>query len=713
MSLKFNVPILKIEHLSTSFEKPTEKNDSIKLFNGIYEGLGPVTIVVLYNIERQIEVFYKISNQINIYSNLNATYLAKLFGIIVEREKFCLIFERLGESLYTKLEKKKISDKEKFSVLLDLMELMMHLHENKLSIYDLRPSNIFFSEQTGDVRLIYPLENIHLFRDEIEEEEEIIEKMLNPDDFLLRFTPPELIFDPPINFSGNDIWMLGCLLIEIFSKFKVWDGYTENEIIKQLKNLAAPKVPNDIPQSLWGLICECLNPFYKVRVDIKDTLTRFYYLCGKLGLTEYQIRIQNFHQLQGLLPVSGNISVTSQNVSVNEDPYAIRKCQIHPKNMIDLFCVQCNDLICTKCQFGAHKDHNEENVIVDIENYLQQADTQFQVFREKFKKFIEISSSNFPIDETIFEYINKQTNVIDVLYEDQRAFVVNQFDLFHKKVELLKDLEIQNLDRFRNFFKGKFTDLESKITELVEEKTDVDEFLISREKELSDFVNLDNFSKENIVRRIQSDMNNLKSKKQIIMTLFKEYQKNIGDSDKIKRYFQRSILNLKENKAYELIKVLEKLYNQLDTKYKSIDLQEYMNTIIVELDEYALINSRNNAPKNVKDILIACFKSRKVLSYNILNNQLNVIEAAFKDLSINMFLNFSRSININGLLYVNGGWDDSKKIALKYHLVFDNTTWKVTEEPEMLYGHSAHSLIYVPPNYIFVISGSGIGKNFI
>ena len=88
MSLKFNVPILKMEHLNASFEKPIEKNDNIKLFNGIYEGLGTVSLVVLYNIERQIEAFYKISNQINIFSNLNTPYLAKLFGIIVDKEKF-------------------------------------------------------------------------------------------------------------------------------------------------------------------------------------------------------------------------------------------------------------------------------------------------------------------------------------------------------------------------------------------------------------------------------------------------------------------------------------------------------------------------------------------------------------------------------------------------------------------------------------------------
>lgn len=125
----------------------------------------------------------------------------------------------------------------------------------------------------------------------MEEEEEIIEKLLNPDDHLLRFTAPELFLEPPVNSNVNDIWMLGCLLLETFSKYKVWDGYTETEIIKQLKNLTTPKVPNDIAQILWGMICECLNPFHKARQDIKDVLTRWYFMMGKLGYVDLQQRL--------------------------------------------------------------------------------------------------------------------------------------------------------------------------------------------------------------------------------------------------------------------------------------------------------------------------------------------------------------------------------------------------------------------------------------
>jgi hypothetical protein len=375
-----------------------------------------------------------------------------------------------------------------------------------------------------------------------------------------------------------------------------------------------------------------------------------------------------------------------------------------------MFCSQCNDLICSKCQLTTHKDHNDEKTIIDIHSYIDMAAQRMENFQEKFQKFIKISSSTFPIDDTIFEYFSKQKSVIEVLYDDHKKFINTQFDVFQKRIENLRELELANLTRFRDFFKSKFTFMENKVNEINEEKSEVEHFLNERITDLKEFENLDAFNKEGVVRRIPNDIELIQQKKQVIMNLFREYQNNIGDSDKIKRYFQRAVNNLKENKAYELIKVMEKLYNQLDSKYKSIDMQEYLTNIITELDEYALMNSRNNAPKNMKEILIACFKSKKVLSYNTSTNALAIIEADFVDSHISYFPNFSRSININGILYNNGGWDESGKKPLKYHLSFDPKTNKLQVEPDMIYGHSAHSLVFVPPHYIFCVSGSGLSK---
>jgi len=126
-----------------------------------------------------------------------------------------------------------------------------------------------------------------------EDDEEIIEHLLNTDDNFLRFMAPELVLEPQHIGVINDIWMLGCLFIEIFSKQRVWEGYSEGEILKQLKAQISPKVPNDINPQCWGLICECLNPFDKARIDIRDVLVRYYYLMGKLGFTDLQDRMQS------------------------------------------------------------------------------------------------------------------------------------------------------------------------------------------------------------------------------------------------------------------------------------------------------------------------------------------------------------------------------------------------------------------------------------
>jgi hypothetical protein len=113
------------------------------------------------------------------------------------------------------------------------------------------------------------------------------------DDMIVRYSPPELLQDNDIIGAFNDIWMLGCLWIELFSKKKVWDGYTENEITKQLKNFTMPKIPSDIPQTCWGIICECLNPFYKTRLDIKEVVMKYQSILSRVGENEVVLRMQS------------------------------------------------------------------------------------------------------------------------------------------------------------------------------------------------------------------------------------------------------------------------------------------------------------------------------------------------------------------------------------------------------------------------------------
>lgn len=127
----------------------------------------------------------------------------------------------------------------------------------------------------------------------MEEDDEILDRLIQDnEDLSVRYTPPELLQEKETFGLHNDIWMLGCFWIELFSKKKIWEGYTENEITKQLKSYTMPKIPSDSPQLCWGIICECLNPFYDSRVQIKEIIIKFQSVLSRLGQTEVNIRMQ-------------------------------------------------------------------------------------------------------------------------------------------------------------------------------------------------------------------------------------------------------------------------------------------------------------------------------------------------------------------------------------------------------------------------------------
>jgi serine/threonine protein kinase len=290
VSLKFNAPILKYECLKCDFVRPNYTHEDFNIYNGDYEGVGACSVLVLYNIEKNIDVFYKISSDINTCINLNLPGLAKLYGIVVEKNMFCLVFERM-EVILSKVVNKK-SEKEKFASLIDIMEIMISLHESGLRLIDLRPSSIFLTQE-GEVKLLYPLNGLENFKTN-DLDDEIIHK---PSDDQLRYLAPEMVLDNKAISPANDIWMLGCLFIELFSNSRVWQGCSDSEIIKNLKSFTIPKVPSDFPQLCWGVLCECLNPFSQARSDIKDILCRFYQLMGKYSHSDLQIKISSMYIL--------------------------------------------------------------------------------------------------------------------------------------------------------------------------------------------------------------------------------------------------------------------------------------------------------------------------------------------------------------------------------------------------------------------------------
>jgi hypothetical protein len=75
-------------------------------------------------------------------------------------------------------------------------------------------------------------------------------------------------------------------MIEVFSSTELWANLTKEEMLRDLKKGSVPKIPADIPKNLWGLICECLNPFTETRIDAKELFDRYVKLMVKMKIPE-------------------------------------------------------------------------------------------------------------------------------------------------------------------------------------------------------------------------------------------------------------------------------------------------------------------------------------------------------------------------------------------------------------------------------------------
>ena len=60
----------------------------------------------------------------------------------------------------------------------------------------------------------------------------------------------------------------------------------------------------------------------------------------------------------------------------------------------------------------SHSDHIEDNIIIDLDQYIEDSKERFKEFRTKYNLFINKTTQNFPIDDSILEFLSKQKNVI-------------------------------------------------------------------------------------------------------------------------------------------------------------------------------------------------------------------------------------------------------------------------------------------------------------
>jgi hypothetical protein len=490
-------------------------------------------------------------------------------------------------------------------------------------------------------------------------------------------------------------------MVELFSANEVWHGSSEEEMMRDLRKYYVPKIHQDIPKHTWGIICECLNPFKETRIDAKELLERYVRLMQKLKIPELLKDIEKYI-------VDQDVSKLNATSIEGEDPKAIRKCPLHPRNEASTFCAQCCEVICDTCKRTIHIDHAEKGVFFDYLDFINLARSRIHSYKEKFNKYIV--DANVPKREVYDVLLKTNEEQIEELYVNQKAKIEEQFTYLATILEQLKQIEIDHLTTFKDFFKTLFGKILDNYTAMQLEIEEVHKTVDIKEETFLQFQDLDQIKKEECMKSVPKDENVLNYKKKNIIKYVSNFHRESSSIERLKRYFEMFIEKYKENKINDLVKVVEKKNETIKKKYSEIDLNEYLKILIYEFEQISLMSSRNYFNSSSRELFISIVNTNKIFSYNLDAQKYFITEVDFKNMPINRFPNYSRSLIINGNLLVNGGYDEESKVTLPYFFFYDRMNKSLTRLNDMLYGHSAHSIIYIPLHYVIVVSGSGIVK---
>ena len=341
-------------------------------------------------------------------------------------------------------------------------------------------------------------------------------------------------------------------------------------------------------------------------------------------------------------------------------------------------------------------------------DFVNLARNRVVIYKDKFFKYLD--DAKVPVKEIYDTYMEQNKEGITKLFENQQTKIDEQFVYLHKILDDLKETEKEHLSKFKDFFQALFSKIFDNYIGLNDEIDSVKGLIEGKEQSLLTFQDMDQIQKEETMKSIPKEENILNIKKKNIIKFVSGFHKESNQIEKIKRYFEVFIEKYKENKINELVKVVEKKNVNVKNKYSDIDMDAYLKVLIYEFEQMALLSSRNYFSTNARELFISIVNTNKIFSYNLDSNKYFITEIDFKDMPVEKFPNYSRSLIINGNLLVNGGYDENNKVTLPYFFFYDRLNKTLTRLTDMLFGHSAHSIIFVPPHFVCVVSGSGTIK---
>lgn len=686
------------------------------------------SVIILKNAtEHTNELTSLIDSMIQLKKKVNVDIINQMRNISYEENsgEVYIIFDKLISSNYiSKSAEYKGNHLNNYFISFLLLEGINSLHKLNQSIYHINPSTMLFTDK-DELSFIMPFDEYKVFFPN--PDPELDENTMN------YFSTEEAFGLCEKNELPKDIWKYGCLVMDLFAPGYKRSMLSEQDYKSQLKEYVLPQIPKNVPKDLWSFICICLNPYKDVRITASELLGQFIQLihktpelsqfelilnelkkCGNIGLDNNMggsMYNNQYSAIGGGVPgenIQNDMINSSNNAYLYGDPLKYRKCALHNESDLDHYCAKCNEIICKDCETKFHSEHNE--AVFSFEEYVKLVNERSQMFKTKFDKYVE-DTQIANQKEKFGELLKTNQDEIELMYNAQQTKITEQFNYLHQLLDKIKEIELQHLFTYKKYFQDKVNILQSSYEGIQKEISDINQIIGRRFSNFTNFKNLPKNQQENIIKGTPNEDNLITFKKKEIIKLISHFLKEKEHVSLIKRYFDLFVFHYKDTKINDIVKLLEMKISTLTKKYNEENKDSNYNLLVKEFEDSALDSSRNYFNTTSRNLFLPLVNTQKIFAYNFELNKFLIITVDFSNLPIKRFPNYSRNLTINGNLIINGGFDEESRCTLPDFLLFTRENSNLTKLQDMIYGHSAHSLIYLPPtNELIVVSGSGIVK---
>ncbi|KAI5952761.1 CTK1 [Candida jiufengensis] len=262
--------IYSITSKSTSFEKIKQVGQGT--YGKVYKASNTITKEIvamkMLKLENEREGFpITAIREIKLLQSFDHPNIVSLLELMIEKNYIYMVFDYLEHDLTGLLSQVELNNGHRKNLFHQLLEGLNYLHKKRIIHRDIKGSNILIDSK-GKLKIA----DFGLARTiQIGEVHDFTNRVIT-----LWYRPPELLLGATNYSTDVDIWGIGCLLLELYTKIAVFRGMDEISQLQSIFNLVGTPTTETWPQiaSLpwYEMLKPKINITSKLKTKFKDIL---------------------------------------------------------------------------------------------------------------------------------------------------------------------------------------------------------------------------------------------------------------------------------------------------------------------------------------------------------------------------------------------------------------------------------------------------------